>query len=952
MAEEKKKREPKPERQQWKPNWLLQLLYRAWMIVFGAAKIAIGAVATVLIICIVCGLVFVGTLGEYLEEDILPEAGVEKETFQLDQTSTLYYVDGNGEIQILQEVYASTSRKWASFDEIPEDLIHAAVAIEDKRFYEHQGVDWITTVKACAKMFFGDSSVGGSTITQQLIKNLTGEDSITVQRKVLEIFRATEFEKNNDKQTIMEWYLNTIYLGNGCGGVKSAAETYFGKELQMLTTAECASLISITNNPSLFDPYGEAFEEGGKTGLDRNRERQEDVLWEMYDQGWITKEEYDEAMAQEMVFKNGIDFEDQWAICDAEGCGYEGTVSTFTTDGSNYYCPSCGAEVSITRDASQDVYSWFVDTVLEDVAWALAKQSGVTEEQWNDEMRSTYMERISRGGYHIYTTIDMDIQNIVDSVYTNLDNVPSTYGGQDLQSAIVIKDNHTGDIVAMSGGFGAKEGFDDFNRATDAQRQTGSSIKPLTVYAPAFESGVANPATVITDLPFDYSSGVYPLNDTRTYSYSRTILSGVTNSVNAVAVYTLDATGLDYSFHFGKDLLGLEGLVEEYDSGYGLMSDIGYGPLALGAQTIGITVRDMTDAFGTFPNNGVYTEGRTFTKVYDSDGNLVLDNTQESHQAFSQKTADYINYCLYNAANYGTGTEAPFSYGIQTAGKTGTTGDNYDRWFCGYTHYYTAAVWCGFDQPEAISMIYNWGNPAAQLWSKVMEPVHEGLEAASVYDTSGMSWASMCLDSGGGATSACKADIRTVKGGASRTSSAQLYLEDYNFYSCSKHVTVEYCMDGDGVATEYCKQYAKEGKTTIQQVSLVKMTQEELNEIITACNVGLDKSMFYRDDYIYLVDASGADASFKGINGDINQNVTAPYKVCTVHTKEEWEKYEEEKKKKEEEEKKQEEANKATQATTATRATTATEPTTAPTTPSSSDTNSGSGSGSIFNPRR
>lgn len=920
MAEENKKHEPKPERQQWKPNWLLQLLYRVWMFVFGAAKIAIGAVATVLIICIICGLVFMGTLGDYLEQDILPEADVVKENYQLDRTSTLYYVDSNDEIQILQDVYASTSRKWASYDEIPEDLIHAAVAIEDKRFYEHQGVDWITTIKACARIFFGDSSIGGSTITQQLIKNLTGEDSITVQRKVLEIFRAIQFEKNNNKQTIMEWYLNTIYLGNGCGGVKSAAETYFGKELQMLTTAECASLISITNNPSLFDPYGEAFEEGGRTGKDRNRSRQEDVLWEMYVQGWITEDEYNDAMAQEMVFKNGIDFQDRWAVCEAEGCGYQGTVSTFNTDGTKYYCPNCNAETPITEDASQDVYSWFVDTVLEDVAWALAKQNGVTEDQWSDEMRRTYMERISRSGYHIFTTIDMDIQNIVDSVYENPDNVPATYGGQDLQSAIVIKDNRTGDIVAMSGGFGAKEGFDDFNRATDARRQTGSSIKPLTVYAPAFESGAANPATVITDLPFDYSNGAYPLNDTRTYSFARTILSGVTNSVNAVAVYTLDATGLDYSFHFGKDLLGLEGLVETYDSGYGIMSDIGYGPLALGAQTIGITVRDMTDAFGTFPNNGSFREGRTFTKVYDSDGNLVLDNAQESREVFSQKTADYVNYCLYNAANYGTGTEAAgwswYGPGIQVAGKTGTTGDNYDRWFCGYTHYYTAAVWCGFDQPESISMIYNWGNPSAQLWAKVMEPVHAGLDSAAVYDTSGMSWATMCLDSGGGATAACKADIRTVKGGGKRTDTAQLYLEDYDFNSCWRHVAVEYCMDGDGVATEYCRHYAEEGKTKLQEVSLVRMTQAELDSIITACKYGLDRSMFYRDDYIYLIDASGADASFKGINGDINKDVTAPYKVCTVHTKESWEQYEEEKKKEEEEKKKQEEANKPSAPTT------------------------------------
>ena len=226
MAEnKKKKRAQKPERQDWKPHWTLMLLYKLWMLIFGSVKLVIGAVATVLIICIICGIVFMGTLGDYLENDILPSAGMNLDDYDLDQTSTLYYVDSNGDIQILQEVYASTSRKWATYDEIPEDMINAAVAIEDKRFFEHQGVDWVTTIKACARMFFGDSSMGGSTITQQLIKNLTQEDSITVQRKVLEIFRATQFEKRYDKQVVMEWYLNTIYLGNGCGGVKSAAET-------------------------------------------------------------------------------------------------------------------------------------------------------------------------------------------------------------------------------------------------------------------------------------------------------------------------------------------------------------------------------------------------------------------------------------------------------------------------------------------------------------------------------------------------------------------------------------------------------------------------------------------------------------------------------------------------------------------------------------------------------
>ena len=906
MAENNFRPGRRPERQDWKPNPILRVLYRVWMLVFGAAKIAVGAVATVLIICVICGIVFAGTLGDYLQGDILPQAGVDKDSYKLDQSSTIYYLDSNNELQVLQEVYASTSRKWIAYEDIPEDLIHAAVAIEDKRFFEHQGVDWITTIKACAKMFFGDSSVGGSTITQQMIKNLTGRDSITVQRKVLEIFSATEFEKQNDKKTIMEWYLNLIYLGNGCGGVKTAAETYFGKEVQMLTTAECASLISITNNPSLFDPYMEAFEEGGRTGLERNRERQEDVLWEMYTQGWIDKEKYDEAMAQELVFKSGIALEDRWERCPNEECGYQGTVSTYLHEGADYTCPNCGTVVPITLNASKDVYSWFVDTVLEDVAWALAQKNGIEKDKWTDETRKAYMEMISRGGYHIYTTLNMDIQNIVDSVYADRDAysyITDTYGGQELQSGIVIKDNLTGDIVAMAGAIGEKTGFDEWNRATDARRQTGSSIKPLTVYAPAFEAGVINPATVIPDMPLYYSGGPYPRNDDWRYSYKRTIFDGIVNSVNAVAMHTVDRSGLDYSFHFGRDMFGLEGLEEAYDTGYEIMSDIAYGPLALGAQTVGITVRDMTDAFGTFPNNGVLREGRTFTKVYDNKGNLVLDNPQVSRQILSQKTCDYINYCLYNAVISGTGTDADLS-NMQVAGKTGTTGDNFDRWFCGYTHYYTAAVWTGFDQPEEIDCVHHWGNPAAMLFHEVMDGIHKNLPYAWVYDTSGMSGASMCTMSGGAATEACSLDIRTVLGGYKFTSYAKLYSEDYNFTACSKHVIVDYCENGDGVMSEYCRKYALEKLTSAKKVSLVKLTQSELDEIVVACGYGLRREVFLRDDYIYLVDASGKDASFKGIYGNINQGVTAPYKVCTVHTAEGWKKYEDDKKKEEEEQNK------------------------------------------------
>ena len=899
MAEQKKRRRKKPSRQEWKPNGFLKTLYALWLAAFSVIKIALGAVATVAIICAMCLMVFVGILGDYLQEDVLPEASINLDNYDLDLTSNMYYLDSNGDIQLLQEIYTSTDRKWASFEEIPEDLIHAAVAIEDKRFYEHQGVDWFTTAKAFLNMFFGGGGdqFGGSTITQQFIKNYTQEDSVTIQRKILEIFRATDFEKRYDKDVVMEWYLNYIYLGQGCSGVKSAAEVYFGKELELLTTAECASLISITNNPSIYDPYGkEPIRYNGetRTGLEWNKVRKEFTLGEMLTQGWITQEAYDEAMAQELVFKVGISEEDKLHQCPNENCGYRGQIASLLRDGEAYICPQCSAEIKIRTDASATMYSWFVDTVFEDVARDLMEKDGV---QWGEKTREIYMDKIKRGGYNIYTTINMDIQNQVDKIYTNLDEIPETRSGQQLWSAIVIIDNATGDIVAMSGCVGEKEYYDQWNCATDAMLQPGSSIKPLTVYGPAFQMGFITPATVVKDMPFEYEydengdlEGVWPANDDRVYRYRSTIQAAIMNSVNAAAVSTLDMIGVNYSYNFAKDKFGLSGLTNHYELEDGrILTDVDEAPLAMGAPTVGITVRDMASAYAALANEGTYREGRTYTKVYDSNGNLVLDNTQDLREILGEKAVTYLNYCLDIAVQKGTGTVADFDKKMGIAGKTGTTADAKDRWFCGYTPYYTAAVWCGYETPEVIQLVGDKTNPAGRLWKKVMAPIHQGLEPKALYDEEKLVEAVVCLDSGKLATAACSQDCR----GISRTAKALVYPEDFPTEYCDKHVTVEYCASGDGVANVYCKHFADVGKAKLKESVLLKLTQSEVDEIIAASKTKL-QDVYSRDDYVYLITNSGADGSWKGFAGTINQNVDAPYKQCTVHTKESWEEYQRE----------------------------------------------------------
>ena len=869
----RKNRGQKPLRQNWKPNFLLRVLYAVWRIAFGAFKIALGAAGTVLIAVVVCAFVFAGVLGDYLQDDVLPMADIDIESYDLEQNSYLYYVDSSGQIQKYQDVFASTSSTWINFEDIPEDMIHAAVAIEDHRFFEHQGVDWITTIKACARMFFGDDSVGGSSITQQLIKNVLltedeSADDVTVQRKVLEIFRAVQLEKRYDKDEILELYLNFIYLGQGCRGIRSAAATYYGKEVEMLTPAECASIISITNSPTWYDPY---------QNPENNEERKENILWAMNKYGWLTDEEYEEALAQELVLKNGIGFADTMVRCKNPECDFKGITRTLYITGDGYTCPECGTVIPVAMDGSQDNYSWFTDTVLEDVAKVLAEKNGMV---WNSATKELMMQQIQRGGYHIYTTIDVDVQEQVDRIYTDLSEIPETRGGQQLQSAIVVIDNTTGDIVAIAGGVGEKTGFDEWNRAVDAKLQSGSSIKPLSIYAPGFEQGTLSPATVIPDRPLHYTNGAWPRNDNFSYGYSSTVYSGVTRSVNAVAAHALDRIGVNYGYEFAKYKFGLTSLVDEYiDEDGTIHSDNAFAPLAMGAQTWGVHVRDMAGAYATFANNGIRRTERTFTKVYDSEGNLVIDNTQKQEQILSEKSVNYMNYCLVNATASGTGKSADLS-GHTVAGKTGSTSEFKDRWYCGFTGYYTAAIWTGYDKPEVIRPTSI--NPACILFRKVMQPLHDGLERVALYDTSGMISAGVCLDSGKWATEACGKDGRAV----SRVASALCYPEDSPGGSCNKHFIAEVC-SGGGVSTEWCKKFAEVDETVkIEEIGMVRYTSSEYNAAASAMG-----SAFIDSKYVVVGEY------------DANEH------KCPAHTQETWEAYvkakeEEEKKKQEEEEKK------------------------------------------------
>ena len=692
-------------------------------------------------------LIFACIFAMYIKNDLSNQVDFSIESFALDQSSVIYYQDREtGEWKELKKLYESENRIWVGLEDIPENLKNACIAIEDKRFYEHDGVDWLRTIRASLNMFFGGKTTyGASTITQQLIKNRTHEDEVTVRRKLVEIFRALEYEKRYTKDQILEFYLNIIPLGEGCYGVQAASEVYFGKDVEDLTLAECASLIGITNNPSRYDPY---------LNLEENKERQELILGEMLDQGYISKTEYDQAVAQELVLSNR----------------------------------------SGEDDGSGNYFTYFEDQVINEVVNDLMEITG-------DEY-SIALKMLQTGGYKIYCTIDPEVQAEVDKVYEDLSNIPETASSQQLQSAIVVTDNKTGDIVAMAGGVGEKVGSLILNRATQSYLSPGSTIKPISVFAPAMELGLITPSSVYDDTPYQFTNtAAWPKNSDSTYRGLVSINDAMRLSLNTVAVKLVAEMGAETAFNFARDKMGLTSLVSEYVSSNGtVLSDIDLAPMAMGGLTKGVTVRDMAEAYTTFPNNGLYREGRTYTRVLDSNGKVVLDNTQDSWMAMSQKTAWYSTYMMENTVETGSGTGAQLE-NMAVAGKTGTTTSDYDRWFAGYTPYYTAVVWCGYDDPEEVVLTDTTENPAVSLWQKVMAGIHEALPSAEFEKPTDVVTVEYCRDSGLLATDACRKDPR-----GDRIVSGELYLEDVPTASCNVHAMVDICGASDHVANEYCAQ--------------------------------------------------------------------------------------------------------------------------------------------------
>jgi len=673
-------------------------------------------IITLLIGCfVIAGILIAGFMGAFTSDSDFDISSLE-----LKLTSTIYYYDENGVPQELEQLYGVQNCIWADISTMPDDLKNAIVAIEDERFYKHNGVDFPRTTKA----FFtyitkgGSSSFGGSTITQQLVKNITDDREDSPERKIREMWSAMEVERRYSKEQILELYLNTIYLSNGCSGVQAAASKYFGKDVSELSLAECASIAGITQYPTLYDPL---------INPEKNIEKQHTVLMKMLQLGYITQAEHDAAVAEELYFQN--------------------------------------------RDinSNSSVHSYFVDMIINDVIHDLQVEKGYS---------AAYAEKlVYNGGLKIYATIDPSIQREMETVYNDPENFPSVSGSPTPQSAMVIIDVHTGAIKGTVGGIGEKTGYRLLNRSTQSIRQPGSTIKPLGVYAPAIELGILSPGSLILDAPIDIG-GWKPSNYYSGYNGEVTARNAVEQSMNTPAVRVLQEVGVEYSFSFVTHNLGIPLVEYAVRNGKGY-SDKSLASLALGGLTDGVSALNLAAAYAPFANNGMYNKPYSYTKIVDNNGKTVLENSSYSSVAMSEQTAYLTHTMLKSVVDNGTGQAAQLPCGMPAAGKTGTTDEQNDRWFVGYTPDYVGVVWYGYDIPESLEFLTS--HPCIPVWRKIMNAISKDKPIRDFgTQPSGISRTVICLESGQLATAFCEA--------ASASTSNEYFLSSIMpIKLCEKH---------------------------------------------------------------------------------------------------------------------------------------------------------------------
>ena len=765
-------------------------------------------VLTVLSILAVAGLgIWVGTsLDGEVDESLLLHG---------DRTTRLYYYDENGEAVELSSdrISGYENALWCPLEEISPYLVDAFIAIEDKRFYAHNGIDWIRTGSAVWQYLRkGDAHFGGSTITQQLVKNLTGDNERSVRRKMEEILRAVDLEKKLTKGEILELYLNVVNLSQNCYGVRTASNAYFSKEASDLTVREAATIAAITNNPAKYDPIRHS---------QNNRERRDLILQEMYRQKRIDEASCRVALAEESVLALN------------------------------------------ERAFSGRVNSWYADMVVNDVIAALVEKKGMSEPQAS---RLLYC-----GGLKIYTAVSPQLQQIVSAYYENEENFPLHEGEKRAQSALMLVDPQTGDILAVAGAIGKKRSNRVQSFATDTHRPSGSVIKPLSVYAPAISRGLITYGSVFDDIPLEFkeNGAPWPRNAPNIYRGLTTVNTAVRESVNTVCVKILKTLGARNAYRFLCDELGFSSLSEN--------NDLGAAALALGQQHVGVTLREIVGGYTALAGEGIYREPRSFYCVEDSSGHVLIENETIERRTMDRADASILTMMLRGAVQDGTGRALTLKRVIDVAGKTGTTGKNCDKWFVGYTPELLCGVWYGHEYPAPLNDVK--GNPALVIFDDVMhEVIGVRMPQKKQFKTpSDVVVVRYCKDSGKLPSEACLLDPR-----GNRLEYGYFKKGTEPHERCSCHVCVEYCIHG-GVAMEDCPTESR------YQTALLRVKRSFPRRITVQ-----DASYTYDGEAVETEQIFTYNEPYYAVKYDCKQNFgvekdVSPYnRACPVHTADEF----------------------------------------------------------------
>ena len=605
-----------------------------------------GIISTVLLVVLV-SLVIVGcSVLLYLFQLANEPTGIDLHATKLQLSSIIYVNDDNGNPVEYEKLHSIEDRVWVDYKDIPDSMKDAMVAIEDKRFWEHNGVDLIRTGGAVIGLLTGSDSYGGSTLTQQLVKNITDDNDVSINRKLREIFRAINLERDYTKTEILEAYLNIVNFGSGCRGAQSAANLYFGKDIKDCSIAQCAAIAGITQNPAAYTPleYPE-----------NNKERRETVIKAMYDQEKITKEEYDKAMKESATMK------------------FVGYVES--------------EEEEIEEE---DIPNWYIDMLFEDVRDDLAEKFSIGKD--------TASLRMYTEGFKIYSAMDVDMQDYAEDYVLGVD----TPSDPNLQMAFMMMEPN-GRIIASVGSRNKKDGMLLWDRANDSVLQPGSSIKPSFVYPMSIESGRYNYSSFVNDEPFDhwaYYDGMWhegPQNVEQRYFGKILLPDALEYSLNASVARMMEELGPKNVYDQAINKTGFTHLTSQDAENL--------GGLSLGGLNGGVTVREMVGSYQYMGNGGRFYDTYSYYYVTDQNDNVILDNREAIPvQAYSEETATIMNRLLHYNVSSGAHTNADSAAvsGWDIIGKTGTTDRGKDHWFIGMSPYAILGTWVGFDTPSPI----------------------------------------------------------------------------------------------------------------------------------------------------------------------------------------------------------------------------------------------------------